>query len=339
MGRSSLHSRWDCFPPQVLHVDDGMKTCTTMKVPLYRERLSINDLRNRASELRDLLRECTLCPRECGARRLDGKYGVCRTTDQVFVSSFGPHHGEEAPLVGTHGSGTIFFSSCNLKCLYCQNYTISHLRFGEPMTANQLAEIMLALQRRGCHNVNLVSPTHVVPQIVEALVIAVGRGLSIPIVYNCGGYESLHTLKLLENIVDVYMPDIKYASNAHAKKYSGADDYWDVVRPAIAEMHRQVGDLRINGHGVAVRGLLIRHLVLPNRIAGSKDVLDFVAKEISPNTYVNIMDQYRPAYKVRELKELNRPISVQEYYEVITYARQLGLHRGFDGYAYGQSWN
>lgn len=295
----------------------------------YRDRLANRELKDRAQQLHDLLRSCTVCPRQCGARRTMGKYGVCRSTDEVMVSSASPHFGEEAPLVGNHGSGTIFFSSCNLKCLFCQNHEISHLRLGRLVSCSRLAEMMLLLQNAGCHNINLVTPTHVVPQIAEALVIAVDRGLSIPLVYNCGGYESVQTLSLLKDIVDIYMPDIKYSDNDSARKYSGARDYWDIVRMAVREMQKQVGCLEIDGKGIAVRGLLIRHLVLPNNIAGSRVVLEFVAREISPDSYINIMDQYRPAYRAFAHPQLARHITLSEYSEVVDYALHAGLTRGF----------
>jgi putative pyruvate formate lyase activating enzyme len=295
----------------------------------YLDKLTQSELKSRSEQLRELTRECILCPRQCKAKRLDGKFGVCRTTNRISISSASPHYGEEAPLVGKHGSGTIFFSSCNLKCLYCQNFQISHLREGKEITTAQLADIMLQLQNCGCHNINFVTPTHVISNIVEALTIAVQKGLRLPLVYNCGGYESVHTLELLDGIIDIYMPDIKYADNATAKKYSGAKDYWDVVRPAIQEMHRQVGTLMINDDGVAESGLLIRHLVLPNRLADSEKVLQFIAKEISAESYVNIMDQYHPAFRAWRIPELGRPIAKVEHEVAVGHARELGLHRGF----------
>ncbi|MGA2622905.1 MAG: radical SAM protein [Bacteroidota bacterium] len=300
-----------------------------LMAPPYIERLTFYELKERADLLRNLLNECVVCPRECGARRTEGKRGVCRSTNEVVISSAAPHFGEEPPLVGTHGSGTIFFTSCNLKCQFCQNYEISQLKMGKPISTHRLAEVMLALQQVGCHNINLVTPTHFTPQIIEALVIAIQRGLKMPIVYNCGGYESTQTLKLLENIVSVFMPDIKYSNDAYARKYSGAKDYWESVRAAVKEMYRQVGDLVIDNDGIARRGLLIRHLVLPNQIAGSKAVLEFIAWQISPNSYVNIMDQYRPTFRAYRYPELNRTISSEEYSGAVKYAVHLGLHRGF----------
>jgi putative pyruvate formate lyase activating enzyme len=298
-------------------------------MPAYLEKLTTNELKQHAGALRELMRECVLCPRECKAKRLEGKFGVCRMTNRAFVSSAGSHFGEEPPLVGQRGSGTIFFSSCNLKCLFCQNYDVSHLREGYSVTAAQLAEMMLKLQHSGCHNINLVTPTHVTSQIVDALVLAVERELNLPIVYNCGGYESVQVIKLLDGIVDIYMPDIKYSDNETARRYSGAKDYWDVVRPAVKEMYKQVGNLYLDREGIATRGLLIRHLVLPNRLAGSEAVLNFIATELSTDSYVNIMDQYRPAFRAWKIPELSRLPTKTEFDVVIGYARKLGLHRGF----------
>ncbi len=298
-------------------------------LPAYRSRLTIGELTGRAAGLRELMRKCTLCPHNCEARRLDGRYGVCRSTADAVITSAGPHYGEEAPLTGSRGSGTIFFTSCNLKCTFCQNYDISQMRLGRRVSTLELAEIMLRLQQGGCHNINLVTPTHMVPQFVEALIHSVKRGLSLPIVYNCGGYESVSLLKLLEDIVDIYMPDIKYSDNEVARKFSGAPGYWDIVRSAVKEMHRQVGNLVVDAKGIAERGLLIRHLVLPNGLSGSSAVLDFISREVSASTYVNIMDQYRPAYRALRYNELSRTIKQSEYREVLEYAMQVGLHRGF----------
>ncbi len=320
-----LSSYFDCKNDSTGHV--MMRTATRQAA--YRERLTLRTLHERADALLELMEECRLCPRQCGARRLEGRYGVCRATTQVIISGAAPHYGEEPVLVGRHGSGTIFFSSCNLKCLFCQNYDISHLRSGHPVTTDELADVMLSLQAMGCHNINLVTPTHYTAQIVQALALAAERGLRIPIVYNCGGYESVETLSLLDGIIDIYMPDIKYSDNQRARRWSGVGDYWDVVRPAVKEMHRQVGDLRTDQWGIARRGLLVRHLVLPNDIAGSAAVLEFVAREISAETYINIMDQYHPAYKAGKLSPLNRRIRIDEYDSVVSYARSLGLHRGF----------
>jgi putative pyruvate formate lyase activating enzyme len=229
-----------------------------MALPSYLALHASGELEARAQQLKAILADCTLCPRRCRANRGRGEIGVCRATAEVMISSAGPHFGEEPELVGLGGSGTIFFTNCNLWCLFCQNYEISHLKMGQPVSIEELANRMLHLQSRGCHNINLVTPTHFVPQIVEALDLAADRGLQIPIVYNCGGYESVETLRLLDGIIDIYMPDIKYSNDAHARRYSGVKDYWEHVRPAVKEMHRQVGDLKINRYGIAERGLLIR---------------------------------------------------------------------------------
>lgn len=298
-------------------------------LPLYLEKLSPAELNNRADTLQNMLEECRLCPNECSVNRLAGETGNCHSTDEVVISSYGPHFGEEPELVGLYGSGTIFFTNCNLSCIYCQNYDISQLGIGNRISIDELANIMISLQSRGCHNINLVTPTHFVPQIVEALIIAIEKGLEIPLVYNCGGYESVETLQLLEDIIDIYMPDIKYSDNEIATRLSGIKNYWNVVRSAIKEMYRQVGDLHIDRKGIAKRGLLIRHLVLPNNLAGSEKVIDFIADEISKETYLNIMDQYHPAFKAAEDKKLMRRIKPDEYERVVEYARFKGLHRGF----------
>ena len=298
-------------------------------LPLYIEKLSIPELIERSNKLNYLLESCTICPNQCGIDRRYDNSGLCHSTDKVIITSVSPHYGEEPPLVGRFGSGTIFFTNCNLSCEFCQNYDISHLGAGREVSIQELAESMLALQNRGCHNINLVTPTHFAPKIVSALIIAIEKGLEIPIVYNCGGYESVETLKLLDGIIDIYMPDIKYSINENALKYSGIENYWGVVQSAVREMQRQVGDLKINRSGIAQRGLLIRHLVLPNQIAGSEKVLDFIADELSKDSYVNIMDQYRPAYRAYHYDEINRRITRNEYQEVIQYALKIGLSRGF----------
>ena len=274
-----------------------------------------------------VLEECCLCPRHCGVNRLAGESGKCRVTSQVAVSSYGPHFGEEAPLVGRHGSGTIFFACCNLQCIFCQNYTISHFGEGSVVDNEELARMMLSLQSSGCHNVNLVSPTHVVPYILEALELAVSRGLHLPIVYNSGGYDSVETLKLLDGVVDIYMPDMKYFDEKTAERFSGVKNYPEVNRAAVKEMHRQVGGLQIDGQGVAQRGLLVRHLVLPNGLAGTEAVVRFLAQEVSTNTYLNVMAQYHPCYQAFDIPQLARPVSREEFNEAVDLARQQGLHR------------
>ena len=299
-------------------------------LPLYLEQISLLELKDRAEKLLELQKECRLCPQLCFAKRGMGEFGECHSTSELKISSASPHFGEEPPLVGTNGSGTIFLSNCNLSCEFCQNYDISHLGIGSITTIEELASVMLRLQSLGCHNINFVTPTHFTPQIVQALILSIEKGLEIPLVYNCGGYESVETLKLLDGIIDIYMPDIKYSNNSNAEKYSNASGYWEIVQSAVKEMHRQVGDLKISKRGIAQRGLLVRHLVLPNDIAGSQKVIDFIAGEISINTYLNIMDQYHPAYKANQHDELNRTITKAQYSSVISYAQSKGLSRGFD---------
>lgn len=293
----------------------------------YQELYRTGELNDRTNKVWDLLDSCSLCPRRCGINRLRGEVGKCRTGRRAVVSSYGPHFGEEAPLVGRHGSGTIFFTHCNLRCIFCQNYTISQLGEGEAVTAEELARMMLSLQARGCHNINLVSPTHVVPQILESLEIAVAQGLSLPIVYNSGGYDSVETLELLDGVIDIYMPDMKYSDEKIAEQLSGVKGYPAMNRDAIKEMHRQVGDLQIDEKGIALRGLLVRHLVLPHGLAGTSEVVNFLAREISPNTYLNVMAQYRPCHKAFENPRLTRPLSKGEFLEAVELARRAGLHR------------
>jgi len=274
-----------------------------------------------------LLESCSVCPRSCGVNRLAGHVGKCRTPREAIVSSYGPHFGEEAPLVGKHGSGTIFFTNCNLRCLFCQNYSISQLGEGQRVSKKELARIMLSLQAKGCHNINLVSPTHVVPQILEALELAVESGLHLPLVYNSGGYDSVETLGILDGIVDIYMPDMKYDDEENAKELSGIENYPEINKAAIKEMHRQTGDLEINEEGVAQRGLLVRHLVLPHRLAGTKGIVNFLSKEISRSTYVNIMAQYHPCHEAFQIPSLGRRISSVEFHEAVSLAQEAGLRR------------
>jgi putative pyruvate formate lyase activating enzyme len=287
------------------------------------------ELARRAEAMLDILSHCALCPRRCGVDRLKNEVGECRIGRYAVVSSLGPHFGEEPPLVGMRGSGTIFFSGCNLHCVFCQNSDISQSALGEKVDAERLASLMLSVQDYGCHNLNLVSPTHVIAQILEALPLAIERGLHLPIVYNSGGHDSLEILRLLDGVVDVYMPDAKYGTNANGETYSKASRYWDMNRAALKEMHRQAGVLETDERGIARRGLLIRHLVLPNRIAHSGNVLRFIAEELSRDSYVNIMDQYRPCYRAGSYPELRRGITGDEFAGVLSLARSLGLHRGF----------
>ncbi|MFQ6049011.1 MAG: radical SAM protein, partial [Phycisphaerae bacterium] len=249
--------------------------------------MAVGGAASRVQEAYRLLSPCRVCPRACGADRPGGQRGLCGLTESVLVSSAGPHFGEESCLVGFGGSGTIFLAGCNLLCVFCQNYSISHLRQGRPATTEQIAELMLSLAHAGCENINLVTPTHVGPQLMAAIELARSRGLELPIVWNCGGYESLQMLRLLEGYVDIYMPDFKYADNDPARRFSRAEDYPAVARAAIKEMHRQVGDLVLQ-NGRARRGLLVRHLVLPGGLAGSRKVIDFLAEQVSPNTFINV---------------------------------------------------
>jgi putative pyruvate formate lyase activating enzyme len=291
--------------------------------------LGVKELRRRAEEALALLSSCTVCPRNCRVNRLEGRWAVCKTGRYAVVSSFFPHFGEEDCLRGWNGSGTIFFSWCNLKCVFCQNWSISHLGEGRAVFPEQLARMMVYLQDQGCHNINLVTPEHVVPQVLEALPIAVEMGLRLPIVYNTSAYDSLDSLRLLDGIVDIYMPDFKFWDREMARKYLKAPDYPDVAKRVIKEMHRQVGPLVMDEHGLAKRGVLVRHLVMPGGIAGTREIMRFLAQEVSPHTYVNIMDQYYPAGKVseKEYSEINRRITRSEYEEALAAAREAGLYR------------
>ncbi|TET44567.1 radical SAM protein, partial [Candidatus Aerophobetes bacterium] len=275
--------------------------------PCYLDLYRSGELDERIEKLNEILTDCHLCPRECRVNRAEGEKGYCKSARELMVSSTGPHFGEESELVGRGGSGTIFLSHCSLGCLYCQNFEISHLGQGKVISTEELARGMLRLQSIGCHNINFVTPTHFTPQIVEGIKVAIEKGLKIPIVYNCGGYEKVETLRLLEGIVDIYMPDVKYSEAGPAKKFSNALHYFEVCRKALKEMHRQVGDLEVSEEGLAERGLLIRHLVLPNNLAGSEAVLRFIAEKLSRESYVNIMPQYRPRYKASLYPEINRP--------------------------------
>lgn len=267
---------------------------------------------------------CGLCPRECGVKRAEGETGFCGIGKEALVSSAGPHFGEEAVLVGQGGSGTIFFAGCNLLCIFCQNYELSHGREGRATTEAAIAGTMLRLQEMGCHNVNFVTPTHVAPQMMGAIKLAREGGLTVPTVYNCGGYESVETLKLLEGFIDIYMPDAKYWDSAHARALSSAPDYPAVLKAALKEMHRQVGDLE-TAEGIATRGLLVRHLVMPNDLAGSREIIDFLADEISENTFINVMGQYRPVSRAHEYPLADRFPTADEFHEAYGYAAQSGL--------------
>jgi len=272
------------------------------------------------------LKKCKLCPRNCGVDRTTGETGTCKTGIKAVVACYAPHFGEEAPLVGTHGSGTIFFTHCNLLCNFCQNYDISHEEVGTEVTNSHLAKIMLELQNMGCHNINFVTPSHVIPQIIAAVELAAEHGLNVPLVYNTGAYDHVESLKLLDGIVDIYMPDFKFRDNEISEKTMKAKDYPEIAGNAIKEMHRQVGDLIVE-NGIAKRGLLIRHLVMPNRLTDSKNILKFIANEISIDTYINIMPQYRPCGTASNQPELSRRITQKEFDDAIKAARDFGLHR------------
>jgi putative pyruvate formate lyase activating enzyme len=290
-------------------------------------KLSDKEFEEKIEKSFHIIKNCTLCPRQCKVDRTNGEKGACKVLDKPFVSSWGTHFGEERPLVGRYGSGTIFFGFCNLACVYCQNWTISHLGEGQEISYDELAGVMIFLQNSGCHNINLVTPTHQVPQILKSVSIARENGLKIPIVYNCGGYESVDTLKILDGVIDIYMPDFKYSDEKLAEKYSKIKNYPEFAKYALIEMHRQVGDLIINDEGVALRGLLVRHLVLPNNIAGTEEILKFISEKISKNTYINIMDQYRPCWHAGEYPELNRRITKKEFEEAINLALKYELKR------------
>jgi putative pyruvate formate lyase activating enzyme len=294
--------------------------------PVYLNLLRSGGLKRRAQDACEQLHACGLCGRECGVDRHE-QPGDCKTGVRAVVASYHPHLGEEDPLRGYRGSGTIFFAWCNLNCQFCQNYDISQLGHGQEIEPEELAGMMLSLQAQGCHNINLVSPTHVVPQILAAVLIAAEAGLRLPLVYNTGGYDSLKALALLDGVVDIYMPDMKYADAENAHQYSKVKHYPTVNQSAVKEMHRQVGDLVLDENGIALRGLLVRHLVLPEDTAGTAEIARFLVEEISRDTYINVMDQYRPCYKAAELPPLDRPITRAEYEQAVQQAREAGLHR------------
>ncbi len=296
----------------------------TKSIPSYIRLYEEGKLKDRVEKAYDILKECTVCPHSCRVNRVKGEKGFCKTGERVRIASFFPHRGEEFPIRGYRGSGTIFISYCNMRCVYCQNYDISQEGEGEEYFPEEIAAIMLYLQEEGCHNINWVTPSHVVPQLLKALYVAVGKGLKIPIVYNTSSYDSIETLKLLDGVVDIYLPDIKYLSNSYGRKYSKVKNYPEITKKAIKEMFRQVGNLKIDENGIAYKGVLIRHLVLPENLSTSKEVIDFISS-ICPDAHINIMSQYRPYYKAYMFKELNKPIDMQEYYSLINYAKTKGL--------------
>jgi len=296
--------------------------------------ISIDSFSKTVQKLWGMMNPCMLCPRKCKVNRNKGEIGFCGIAEMPVVSSAGPHFGEESVLVGYGGSGTIFFAGCNLGCVFCQNFDISHHRNGRQITIEQLAQSMLELQNRGCSNINFVTPTHVIPAITAALELARKSGLALPTVYNTGGYDSVETLKMLEGLIDIYMPDMKYSDSAVAQEFSNAADYPQVNRAAVKEMHRQVGDLQLEkglapplrGAGLATRGLLVRHLVLPENLAGSFEIIDFLAEQISPKTTINVMDQYRPCYKAGSHPKINRRPTLEEIQSARRYAIKKGLN-------------
>jgi putative pyruvate formate lyase activating enzyme len=298
-----------------------------MSIPSYIGSYQTGRLAESIIVSRRMLGNCRLCPRQCDVDRLANEKGICRTGRAAGVSSYTPHFGEEDPLSGTNGSGTIFMTHCNLLCVFCQNWEVSHLGEGTETDSKELAGMMLYLQRRGCHNINFVTPSHVVPQILEALPAAIDAGLNIPLVYNTGGYDSVETLELLEGIFDIYMPDFKFWDPEPARKYLKAADYPEKARDAVREMHRQVGDLILDSRGIAQRGLLLRHLVMPGETAGTGEIMRFIAREVSPDTYVNIMDQYHPCGDALRYPPLDRCITDDEYENAVRTAREAGITR------------
>jgi putative pyruvate formate lyase activating enzyme len=297
--------------------------------PAYVRLLHSGELARRVERGLALLADCTLCPRDCHVNRLEDRFAVCKTGRYAVVSSHFPHHGEEDCLRGRRGSGTIFFGWCNLRCVFCQNYETSWMGEGRAARAEELAGMMLELQELGCHNINFVTPEHVVPQILEGVLLAAARGLRLPLVYNTSAYDSHASLQLMDGVIDIYMPDFKFWSEEHARRYLRAPDYPEAARRAIREMHRQVGPLVVDEQGLALRGVLLRHLVMPGGIAGTREICQWVARELGPEVYVNVMDQYRPAARVdaRTFAEINRCVTSEEYLEARAVARSAGLVR------------
>lgn len=287
--------------------------------------------RERIDEGLKVLEDCTVCPRDCHVNRMNDEHGKCRTGRLAWVGSYFPHFGEEDCLRGWNGSGTIFFSFCNLKCVFCQNHELSWDGAGRQVTAEEISDMMLELQRKGCHNINFVTPEHVVPQVLEAIPPAIEKGLKLPIVYNTSAYDSIHSLKLMEGIVDIYMPDFKFWDPGLSKFYMTESTYPEVARQAVKEMYRQVGDLKFDEDGLALRGLIVRHLVMPNRVAGAEEIFRFLSHEISPDTYVTLMDQYIPDAQVTRkpgrYPEISRKITGEEFREARVAAHKAGLHR------------
>jgi putative pyruvate formate lyase activating enzyme len=291
--------------------------------------MQVKDIKNRIEKAYALLEGCAVCPRKCGVNRLKGEKGFCGVGENPKVASYNVHYGEEPPISGTRGSGTIFFSGCNLRCIYCQNFPISQMRHGKEITIQKLAEAMLDLQSKGCHNVNLVTPSHFVPQILNALSFAWEKGFDLPLVYNTSGYDSGDSLELLDGIIDIYLPDMRYSDNRKASKLSSVEDYVEVNRKAVKEMYRQVGNLMSDEQGIAKRGLIIRHLILPYDLAGSEETFRFIKEEISPDTYVSLMGQYFPSFKAGECVSISRKITPPEFEAAMESFFESGLSRGW----------
>jgi len=297
--------------------------------PSYLELLHNGELVNRAESLYAMMQNCVLCPRLCNKNRVDGSKVICKAGEELTVSSAFAHYGEEPEITGFSGSGTVFLSHCSLRCAFCQNFDISHAGNGETISVERLAEILMELQNLGCHNINFVTPTHFSPHLVDAIHKAALKGLSIPIVWNSSGYESIDVIRLLDGIVDIYMPDLKFLDEISSKRYCKAPDYPEVAKNILIEMNRQVGPLEVDDRGIARRGLLVRHLIMPGHLADTKNILEFISSEISINTYVNIMDQYRSVQNAKRFSEIDRRITREEYIGAIEYASKLGLYRGF----------
>jgi len=305
--------------------------------PSYLESYQNKKLAKAIETLSAMLASCEICPRRCKANRMKGASGFCKTGCAARVYNFMPHHGEEPPLSGKRGSGTIFFAGCTMACAYCQNFEFSQLKNGREVEEEELAGYMLTLQKQGCHNINLVSPTHVLPQILMALSLAIPRGLAIPLVYNTGGYELPEILKLLDGIVDIYLPDSRYGDAAFAARFSNAPDYVEHNQAALIEMHRQTGIPQFDGKGIILRGVIIRHLVLPHQVSGTERIMEFIAAKLSPESYISLMSQYLPCYKADQHKELSRRITYREYAAAQKIMEKYGLHNGWTQEARGLS--
>ena len=324
LGRSAKQALEET-PPASPGREDGAGDDAAFE-PVYLSLHKSGELKKRGEALWEMMRECALCPRKCGARRLDGEEGLCQASSQLEIASFHPHFGEERPLVGKGGSGTIFFTNCSLRCVFCINWEISQAGQGNPRSIEDLAGMMLRLQEMGCPNVNVVTPTHYSPHILLALDRAAAKGLRLPLVYNTCGWERSGVMKMLDGVVDIYLPDFKYSKGEMAAKYSsGADTYPEVTKACLKEMHRQVGIARPGRDGLIRRGLMIRHLVMPNNVGGSKEVFEWIAQNLPKDSYVNVMSQYTPFYKAFDYPEISRRLTRQEYADAVRWAKEAGL--------------